>query len=62
MEIGHLPKKEFKVMIIEMIKELKRRIDAENHKLEVFEFKKRTEMKNIITEMIATTTTTTTKR
>ena len=36
MEIGNLPKTEFRVMIIKMIKELKRRMDAQSEKLEVF--------------------------
>ena len=36
MEIGNLPETEFRVMIIKMIKELKRRMDAQSEKLEVF--------------------------
>lgn len=36
MEIGNLPETEFRVMIIKMIKELKRRMDAQTEKLEVF--------------------------
>ena len=35
-EIGNLPEKEFRVMIIKMIKELRRRMDAQSEKLEVF--------------------------
>ena len=35
-EIGNLPNKEFKVMIIKMIKELRRRMDKQSEKLEVF--------------------------
>ena len=36
MGIGNLPEKEFRVMIVKMIKELKRRMDAQTEKLEVF--------------------------
>ena len=37
MEIGNLPEKEFRVMIIRMIKELGQRMDAQREKLqEVF--------------------------
>ena len=32
-EIGNLPKKEFRVMIVKMIKELRRRMDAQSKKL-----------------------------
>ena len=32
-EIGNLPKKEFRVMVIKMIKELRKRMDAQNEKL-----------------------------
>ena len=35
-EIGNLPKKEFRVMIVKMIKELRIRMDAQRKKLEVF--------------------------
>ena len=35
-EIGNLPKKDFRVVIIKMIKELGRRMDAQSKKLEVF--------------------------
>ena len=55
-EIANLPEKEFKVMIIKMIKEL-RRMDAQNEKLEVLNEEleniknNQTEMKNTITEM-----------
>ena len=35
-EIGNLPKKEFRVVIVKMIKELGRRMDAQSKKLEVF--------------------------
>ena len=35
-EIGNLPEKEFRAMIVKMIKELERRVDAQNKKLEVF--------------------------
>ena len=35
-EIGNLPEKEFRVMIIKVMKELGRRMDAQNEKLEVF--------------------------
>ena len=36
MEIGNLPEKEFKVMLVEMTKELRRKMDAQSKKLEVF--------------------------
>ena len=35
-EIGNQPEKEFRVMIIKMIKELRRRMDAQSEKLEFF--------------------------
>jgi len=35
-ETGNLPEKEFTVMIINMIEEFKRRMDAQSKKLEVF--------------------------
>ena len=36
MEIGNLPEKEFRVMILKMIKELGRRMDVQSKKLEVY--------------------------
>ena len=36
MEIGNLLEKEFRVMTVKMIKELRRRMDARSEKLEVF--------------------------
>ena len=44
-KIGNLPKKEFRVMIIKMIKELGRRMDAQSKKLKTFN-KKLENMKN----------------
>ena len=35
-ETGNLPEKEFRVVIIKMIKELGRKMDAQSEKLEVF--------------------------
>ena len=35
-EIGNLPEKEFKIMIVNMIKELGRRMVVQSKKLEVF--------------------------
>ena len=35
-EIGNLPKKEFRVVIVKMIKELGRRMDTQSEKLKVF--------------------------
>ena len=35
-EIGNLPYREFKVMIIKMFKELRRRFDEQSENLEVF--------------------------
>ena len=56
-KIGNLPEKVFSIMIIKMSKELRRRMDAESKKLEVFNKEleniknNQTEMKNTITEM-----------
>ena len=56
-EIGSRPQKEFRVVIIKMIKELGKRMDAQSKKLEVFnkELKNiknnQTKLKNTITEM-----------
>ena len=56
METGNLPEKEFRVMILKMIKDLGRKMDAHTEKLEVFNRelenmeKIQTEMKNKITE------------
>lgn len=36
MDIGSLPKKEFRIVTVKIIKELGRRIDAQSEKLEVF--------------------------
>ena len=36
MEVDNLPKKEFRVMIMKMIKELKNRMDSQSGKLKVF--------------------------
>ena len=35
-EIGTVPEKELRVMIVKMMKELRRRMDAENENLEAF--------------------------
>lgn len=35
-DIGSLPNKEFRIVTVKIIKELGKRIDAENEKLEVF--------------------------
>ena len=59
-EIGNLPYKEFKLMIIKVFKELGGRLDEKNEKLEVFNKelknikKNQTVMKNIIIEMKST--------
>ena len=57
-EIGNLPKKEFRVMIVKIIQQLGNRIKARTEKIqEMFNKdledlnKKQTEMNNIITEM-----------
>ena len=56
-ETGYLPEKEFRVMIVKMMKVLERKMDAQSEKLEVFnkEFKNiknnQREMKDTITEM-----------
>ena len=34
MEIGNLPKKDFRVMITKMIQEIEKRMDAQNKKLQ----------------------------
>lgn len=49
MEIGHLPKKEFKVVIIKIIKEFRKRLDEQSEKLEDMK-KNKIEMKNTVTE------------
>lgn len=59
MEIGNLPEKEFRVMIVKVIQELGKRMDRPNEKLqEIFskelekkKKKKQSELKNTITEM-----------
>ena len=57
MEIGNLPEKELRVMIIKMIKEFGRRMNAQREKLEVFNNElaniknNQTELKNTTTEM-----------
>ena len=57
MEVGNLPEKEFRVVIIKMIKELGRRMDTQSEKLEVFNMKfesikkNQMEMNSKITEM-----------
>ena len=35
-ETGNLPEKEFRIVIVKMIKEIGRRMDAQSEKLEVF--------------------------
>ena len=56
-EISNLPNKEFNIMIIKMLKELRRRMDEQSEKIEVFNKvlenikKNQTEMKNTITEI-----------
>ena len=55
MEIGDLPEKEFKVMVLKIIKELERRTDVQSEKSdfnrELENKREAPEMKNIITEM-----------
>ena len=57
MEIGNLTEKEFRVMIARMIQELRKRMDAQSKKLQVFNKELenvksyQTELKNTITEM-----------
>lgn len=55
MEIGDLPEKEFKVMVLKIIKELERRTDGQSEKSdfnrELENKREAPEMKNIITEM-----------
>ena len=55
LEIGNLPKKEFRVMIIKMIKEPGMRMDVPNKKLEVFN-KELENIKNNQTELKNTMT------
>ena len=55
-EIGNLPEKEFRVMIVKMIQELGKRMDAQSEKLQedfnrVRKYKEQPEMKNTIIEM-----------
>ena len=47
MKIGNLPEKEFRLVIVKMIKELGRRMDAQSKKLEDFAACR---MQNTITE------------
>ena len=57
MEKGNLPKREFRVVIAKMIKEIKRRMDAQSEKLEVLNKEleniknNQAEIKDIITEV-----------
>ena len=55
MEIGDLPEKEFKVMMLKIIKELERRTDGQSENSdfnrELENKREAPEMKNIITEM-----------
>ena len=60
-EIGNLPEKEFRIMIVKMIQDLGKRMEAKTEKMqemfnkELEELKnKQTEMKNAITEMKTT--------
>ena len=61
MEIGNLPEKEFRIMIVKMIQDLGKRMEAKMEKMqEVFNKdledlkNKQTEMNNTITEMKST--------
>ena len=58
MEIGNLPEKEFRIMIVKMIQDLRKRMEAKIEKMqEIFnkdleeQKNKETEMNNTITEM-----------
>ena len=55
MEIGNLPNKEYKAMIIKMMKELGKRLDEQNEKLDFYNKgninMNQTEMRNTITKM-----------
>ena len=59
-EIGKLPEKEFRIMIVKMIQDLRKRMEARIQKMqEMFnkdleELNKQTEMNNTITEMKTT--------
>ena len=60
-EIGNIPEKEFRILIVKMIQDLGKRMEAKIEKMqemfnkELEEFKnKQTEMNNIITEMKTT--------
>lgn len=54
-EIGSLTEREFRVMFVKMIKELRRRINEQSEKSDFFltkrSYKEKTEIKNTITEM-----------
>ena len=57
-EIGNLPEKEFRIMIVKMIQDLRKRMEAKIKKMQELKNKhleelknKQTEMNNIITEM-----------
>ena len=45
-EIGNPPKKQFRVMIIKMIKELRRRVDTQTEELEDFNRELKNKKKN----------------
>ena len=60
-EIGNLPEKEFRIMIVKMVQDLRKRMEAEIEKMQgmfnkdLEELKnKQTEMNNTITEMKTT--------
>ena len=51
MEIGNLPEKEFRIMIVKMIQDLGKRMETKNEKMQGMFNKDLEELKNIQTEM-----------
>ena len=50
MEIGNLPKKEFRIMIVKMIQDFGQRIEAKTEKMQEMFTKDLEELKNMQTE------------
>ena len=55
MEIGNLPEKEFRIMIVKMIQDLRKRMEAKTEKMQEMFTKDLQELKNKQTEMNTTT-------
>ena len=55
MEMGNLPEKEFRIMILKMIQELRKTMEAKTEKMQEMFTKDLQELKNKQTEMNTTT-------